>query len=287
MSAQIYPCLVNVIINLACEVRRPVKDDRTKMTTLVWLVTAALCATPTVSSLSLRVANSSSTEFSAQLKPGDATAFDLNENHTLHVELATTFTAPPKVHVVALECGSYSVSFPFTFRQGKLSIAFTPLKLRKLYKHAEVYNLRLLVSDPQLKAPLFWDVAKVTYITDGEVVDNYEDVEWDFQPPVKTPSGFVVRVFTLIMFVPFAVLLVLLLANGCNCGYFPRSIEAVISLAFVAGLGAFFAFFIYFWRYVTFEEMFKYLLVIVPVLGILLRGALVGRAKMAVKVHSE
>jgi hypothetical protein len=40
---------------------------------------------------------------------------------------------------------------------------------------------------------------------------------------------------------------------------------------------------VYFWRFVTFEEMFKYLLVIVPVLGILLRGALGARAKMAAR----
>ena len=253
----------------------------------VWLIAPSLCASAAVSSLSLQVKGASETEFSAQLKPGESTAFDLNENHTLQIEIATTFLAAPKSHVVSLEAGSHSVSFPFAFRQGKLSITFTQAKLKRLYKHAGVYNLRVMVADPLLARPLFWDVAKVTYVTEGEVVDNFEDVEWDFQPPVKTPNAFVVRVFTLIMIVPFAALLLLLLANGCNCGYFPHSIEAIFSMLFVAGLAGLLAFFVYFWRYVTFEEMFKYLLVIVPVLGILLRGALVGRAKMAAKAHRE
>jgi hypothetical protein len=211
-------------------------------------------------------------------------SFELDENHTLSLTVASTFTSAPKHHVVALESGPYSVSTVLNFKGGALSIALTSAKLRKLYKHSGKYNLRLAIADPLLEAPILWHVAVVDYIALGEVVDNFTDVEWDFTPPPKTPNPLLTTIFTYLMFVPLVVLLGLLLANGVNCGYFPRSFfDAIVSLAFVAGLGAFFAFFVYFWRYVTFEEMFKYLLGIVPLLGILLRGALGGRAKMAAR----
>ena len=254
---------------------------------LFWLAASSFCATAQLSSLQLDVTDQTETVFTTQLKPGETAKLDLNENHTFKLDLATTFLAAPKSHVVVFEAGAHSVSFPMSFRQGHLSIVFTPLKLRRLYKHPGLYNVRVMVADPAMERPMFWHVAVVNYITENEVVDNFTDVEWDFQPPAKTPSAFLTRLFTLIMVVPFFVLIVLLLANGLNCGYFPRSVEALFSMLFTVALGAFFAFFVYFWRYVTFEEMFKYLLVIVPVLGLLLRGALVGRAKMAVKLHSE
>lgn len=254
---------------------------------LLWLAASSFCARAVLSSVQLNVTDQGANVFAQQLKPGETASFDLNENYTLKLELSTTFSTPPKSHAVVFEGGAHSVSFPLSFRQGRLSIVFTPHKLYRLYKHAGSYNIRVMVADPSMDRPIFWHVAVVNYITENEVVDDFTDVEWDFQPPPRTPSAFVTRVFTLVMFVPFGVLMVLLLANGCNLGYFPRSIEALWSLLFVSGLAGFFAFFIYFWRYVTFEEMFKYLLVIVPVLGILLRGALVGRAKMAAKLHNE
>jgi hypothetical protein len=63
---------------------------------------------------------------------------------------------------------------------------------------------------------------------------------------------------------PFAALAALLLANGANCWLFPRTpCDAAVSLAF----------FVRYWRAVTFEQMFRCLLVAVPALGALLRGA--------------
>lgn len=247
----------------------------------LWLVAGAF-AQAKISSVSLNVLNKSQLLFSETLKPKESTTFELNENFTLKVEVKTTFKKAPKSHVIVMECGQYSVSYPMTFRDTKLSFNFLPNKLARLYKHSEKYNLRMMIADPSLDAPLFWDLAKVDFIANGEVVDNFTDVEWDFNPPEKTPSAFVTKMFTMALLAPCALLVILLLKNGINFGYFPRNfIDAIVSLMFVAGLGGFFLFFVYFWKYVHFEDMFKYLLMIVPVLALLLRGALIGRAKMA------
>jgi hypothetical protein len=235
--------------------------------------------------LTLQVLNHSRGVFEKKLTPvSPPYSFTLNENFTLSLSLAGPFTSAPKHHVVVLESGIYSVSVPFIFKSPALTASLPPVKLRKLYKHSGTYNLRIMVSDRSLQAPLLWHAGIVAYEANGEVVDNFTDVEWDFEPPPKTPGRFLTQVFSLLMFVPFGILLILLLINGVNCGYFPNSFfGAIVSLSFVAGLGAFFAFFVYFWKYVTFEDMFKYLLVILPGLGILLRGALGGRAKMVAK----
>jgi hypothetical protein len=240
-----------------------------------------------ISKLSIQILDGSKTVSEADLAPPERTSLALNENLTLQLVLATTFRAAPKHQVCVLESGVYSVSSPFSFKERKLSLALHPSKLRKLYKHAAVYNLRIAISDSALSEPFLWEVGTINYETWGEVFDNFSDVEWDFQPDPKTPNALLTFVFTLVMFVPFGVFLLLLLLNGVNCGYFPRSpFDAIVSLAFVIGLGGFFGFFVYFWKFVTFEEMCKDLLVIVPVLGLLLRGALVGRAKMEAS-HSD
>jgi ABC-type microcin C transport system permease subunit YejB len=83
------------------------------------------------------------------------------------------------------------------------------------------------------------------------------------------------------MFVPFAILVVMLVANGSNFGYFPRvPLDVLVSIAVVAGLGAFF---VHFWLHVTFEQMCVYVLAFVAALGSLLRGTLKGRAKMVAR----
>ena len=255
---------------------------------LACLAASCFCGSTALSSLSLQVVHGSDIVYQAKLNLGEKTAFDLNENHTLRVQLETRFESAPKSHVIVFEQGTHSVSFPFNFRQGQMTFAFAPSKLKKLYKHGGPYSLRLMVADPSMEHPVFWTVADVNYITENEVVDNFTDVEWDFQPAPRTPPPLVTKVFTILMIVPFVILIFLLLVNGCNLGYFPKSFfDAIASLLFVIALGCFFVFFVYFWRALTFETMFKYLLVIVPVLGLLLRRALIGRAKMAIKDHVE
>jgi hypothetical protein len=248
---------------------------------LALLLAFTFCDQNSISKLSIEILNNSKVVHSVKLSPPEATSLSLNENLTLQLALTTTFRSIPKHHVCVIESGIYSVSSPFSYKDKQLTIAFAPSKLRKLYKHAAVYNLRLAVADPSLPAPLFWNVGTIDYETWGEVFDNFTDVDWDFQPDPKTPNPFLTFVFTLVMFVPFGIFLLLLLLNGVNCGYFPRSLlDAGVSLAFVICLGGFFAFFVYFWKFLTFEEMCRDLLGIVPVLGVLLRGALVVRAKL-------
>jgi hypothetical protein len=106
-------------------------------------------------------------------------------------------------------------------------------------------------------------------------------MRWDCQPDPKTPYPFLTFVFTLVMFVSFGIFLLLLPLRGFNWGYFPRSLfDAIFSMGFAASLGAFFGFFVYFRKYVTFEEICIYLLVPVPVLGIRLPRALIERANV-------
>jgi hypothetical protein len=141
-----------------------------------------------------------------------------------------------------------------------------------------------MVADYQLAAPLFWSVARVDYETWGEVVDNFADTEWDFEPPPKTPSPLLTKVFSTVMFIPFGLLLILLVRNGINFGDFPRApFDALVSLALVAGLGAFFPFFHHFWKHITFEKMCVYVLAFIAALAQLLRGPLKGRAKMVAR----
>ena len=137
-----------------------------------------------------------------------------------------------------------------------------------------------MVSDESMDSPLFWNVAKVNFVANGEVFDNFTDVEWDFQPPKQTPKVIVTQVFNILMFVPFLILVVLLLINGINCGYFPRNFfYAILSLAFVVAFGGFLAFFVYFWKYIHFEDMIKYTFIALLILGVLLHFALIGRNK--------
>lgn len=233
-----------------------------------------------IGELTMKVHTGSTVAELRTLKAGETAELDLSENQTLSLALETNFAAAPKNSVAVLESGAHAVTSPFNYRSGSLTLAFTPTKLRRLYKHSGMYDLRLMVSDSAMDAPLFWSVAKVNFIANNEVVDNYTDVEWDFQPPKATPKAAVTRIFSALMFVPFLLLIVLLLANGVNCGYFPHNIfYAAMSLAFVAALGGFLAFFVYFWRYIHFEDMLRYMLGAMLILGVLLRFALVGRSK--------
>ena len=138
----------------------------------------------------------------------------------------------------------------------------------------------------------FREIGTVDFIANGEVVDNWTDVEWDFQQPHKDPADSLINLFSMLMYAPLVILVLLLLVNGINCGYFPHNpIYALFSLAFVGAFGAFLYYFLIFWREIHFEDMLKQLCLILPVLGILLFFALQGRAKMvdryAQKVKSD
>ena len=202
-----------------------------------------------IEALSLKIQEGSLVVQSKELQIGESTTFDLTENQTLSLKLQTQFKSTPKSQVCVLELGVHSVTSLFNFRNGYLTLAFTPKKLSKLYKHSGVYDLKLMINDKVLNSPFFWNIAKVNFIANNEVVDNFTDVEWDFQPPKPTPKPIITQFFTIMMVVAFVILLFLLFANGINCGYFPHNfIDAVFSLAFVASLGAFFVFFVYFWK---------------------------------------
>jgi hypothetical protein len=213
-----------------------------------------------------------------KLNIGENMPFGLNDNWTLSLDFAKIFQTSPKHHVVALESGVFSVSSALNFKAEYLTLALAPTRL---HKHSAVYDLRLIVADQRVAAPLFWSVARVEYETWGEFVKTFADTEWDFEPPPKTPSPLLTKVFTGLMFVPFAVLVVMLVANGINFGYFPRApLDVLVSITFVAGLGAFF---VHFWLHVTFEQMCVYVLVFVATLGPLLRGALKRGSKMVAR----
>lgn len=220
-----------------------------------------------------------------KLSLGETTSFNLTENETLSLSLATDFAEAPSYTSCVLELGSHAVTSTFKYQKSKSLVAdFTPIKLKKLYKHSGKYQLSLLVSDQSSEKPFTWKIGTVDFIANNEVVDNFTDVEWDFQPPPATPKLLITETFNLLMLLPFAILIILLLINGINCGYFPRNfIDAIFSLAFVVCLGAFFGYFYIFWKDIYFEDMIKSLVPISLVLGFLLRRALIGRKKMIVR----
>ena len=216
--------------------------------------------------------------------PGKSFDFGITENETLSLSLRTTLKSAPKHHVVSLEHGMHTIAATMQWKNGNLEASFTPTKLKKLFKHSEDYSLNMFVADPSLGKPFSWTVGIVAFTANNEVVDNFTDVEWDFQPPHPTPSPFLTHIFNLLMLGPFGILIILLLVNGINFGYFPHNfIDAIFSMAFVACLGAFFYYFIVFWKSIHFEDMMRSLIPIVLVLGFLLRRALIGRAKMVAR----
>ncbi|KAH0786355.1 dolichyl-diphosphooligosaccharide--protein glycosyltransferase subunit 2 [Histomonas meleagridis] len=255
---------------------------------LVCFFTYILSKPYVIEGLSLTVQQGSTTVEKKELGVGETTSFDLTENQTLSLKLQTQFKSTPKNQVCVLELGVHSVTSVFNFRNGFLTLSFTPKKLQKLYKHSGVYDLKLMINDKVLDSPFFWNIAKVNFIANNEVVDNFTDVEWDFQPPKPTPKPIITQLFTIMMIGAFVILIILLFVNGINCGYFPHNfVDAILSLAFVVSLGAFFVFFVYFWKYITFVDMLKYILCAFVVLGTLLRFALVGRNKMVQKAKVQ
>lgn len=210
----------------------------------------------------------------------------LTENQTLTCKAKSSLDHAPVHAFYVLENGPYSLTGEMVFKN-ELSFRIKPKQLEQLYKHSALYSLKvsILVKDED---PIMKEIAKVQFTANGEVRDNFTDVEWDFQEPHKQPAAIVVKSLTFAMFVPLLVLLVLLCINGCNCGYFPHNFfDAIFSLTFVGALGAFFYYFIVFWRSINFEEMLKQLCIIIPALGLLLRLALSGRAKMVDRREAE
>jgi len=236
-----------------------------------------------IQSLNLKVTEGGRTVFEKDIIPGNIVETAMNESSTLTGTISGDFSKSMKYQNFALENGAYSITGSMTYRNNKLSFVINPAKLEKLYKHAGIYNLRIVIHDQSLDEPLIWTVAKIDYKAIGEDKDNFTDVEWDFQPAKKQPKEITIKVFTYATYLPLAVLVILLLKNGFNLGYFPRSLEALPSLAFIAGFGGFLYYFIIFWKQITFEEMLLKLCMIIPILAILLRYALIGRSKMVLK----
>lgn len=214
-------------------------------------------------------------------KGNEVASFNMTENQTVHATIVGPKTAAKNAFWV-LEQGTYSIVdtlSPKTNYVAKLN----PRILTGLYKHPGVYSLKVSISY-EGETPIMKEIAKIDFIANGEVFDNFTDVEWDFQKPHAQPGRFIVHVFKLVSFAPIGVLIILLLINGCNCGYFPRNFfDAIFSITFVAAFGVFLYYFIIFWKTIHFEQMLLQLCIIFPSLLILLRLALRGRAKMAAR----
>ena len=207
----------------------------------------------------------------------------LNENQTMEILVQTTFDKKPFHSVFLMENSVYHISSPFMFRKPNLQILLNPTTLSKLYKHSGKYSMSMMVADPSLNEPFAWDFGDVEFSANGEVVDNFTDTEWDFQKEGARPKVTITLAFTGLMILPLIVLVVLLFSNKCNCGYFPRSFDAFFTLVFIASLGALYYLFFVFWKRINFIDMLKYLCIVLPLMGISLRRALIGRAKMAAR----
>lgn len=212
---------------------------------------------------------------------GEIPTISCTENETLSFFISTNIKSKPSDSVISIENGIHSISSVMTHKNSQLQATFSPNQLGHLNKHSAVYSVKILIYDSGMDKPLLEEIAKLDFTATGEDVDNFTDVEWDFQPPHPKLGSFKVKIFNVLACVPFGIFILLFFLNGINFGYFPRHFfDAIFSLVFVVSLGAFFVFFIYFWRKIHFEDMIKYLCFIVPVLGLLLRRALIGRAKM-------
>lgn len=138
-----------------------------------WLAVSYSAGAAEIQSLNLNIKRGKDIISNADLKPGEVIHVDLNENSTMSVNLVTTFIKAPRNHVIVMECGAHSISFPMNYKNGRLSFEFTPQRLSKLYKYSGLYNLKLMVADKSLEKPLFLNVAKVNFIADGRE-DNLE-----------------------------------------------------------------------------------------------------------------
>ena len=217
---------------------------------------------------------------------GEKPTITCTENQSLSFSIQTNLTTRPKNSIITMRLGVHEISGLMEFTAPNLRFQFTPQKFFELYKHSGIYTVTALYCNSP--PPVKYDLAYVNFQANNEVVDNFTDVEWDFQPPHPRISGSKVYLFNILAFVPICFLIFLYFLNGINFDYFPNNLfDSICSLAFIISLALFFAYFIIFWKKIHFEDMLKSLCFIVPILGILLRGALRGRKRMVEIIHQK
>ena len=240
-------------------------------TMIVWLLLlGGSSKEPPISVLHLKILTQEKIPSEYVLRPGETTDITLTENDTLIVSLATNIETPPESHVIVLESGVHSASFPFTFKSGTLTFSFTPKTLRRLHGHSGVYSLKAMLAWRN-NEPIFWNIARVNFLSDGT-----EDAAYVSDEDDDSRMGVVLAVATGVVFVASAAAL----CSG-NCGYFPHTLaDAGVSLCFVGSLGVFLVLLFYLGRVVTNVQLAMFVVVSIPVLGLLLRQALTVRTKM-------
>ena len=244
---------------------------------IVWLLfLGGSTKDPPISVLHLKILTQEKIPSEFVLRPGETTDVTLTENDTLTVSLATNIETPPESHVIVLESGVHSASFPFTFKSGTLTFSFSPKRLRRLRGHSGVYNLKMMLAWSNSE-PIFWNIARVNFLSDGtEDVAGVDDDFDDSDEDANSRMSMVLAVVTGIVFVASAAAV----CSG-NCGYFPHTMtDAGVSLCFVVSLGIFLVLLFYFGRFLTSVQLGMFLVISIPVLGLLLRQALTVRTKM-------
>lgn len=126
------------------------------------------------------------------------------------------------------------------------------------------YSIDLIVGDAVIENPLSWSLGdvKLTFnddVTPPQLAGQYEkkpEISHMFREPEKRPLTAVSNFFTVLVALPFLVLLVLWIKLGANVSNLPLSLSA---LGFHLGLGAIFGLYgMYFWKLNMFETL-KYL----------------------------
>lgn len=202
----------------------------------------------------------------------------ISENHTMTIRLFSDSNGANMSNYWSIFNSFYSISGLFTLSDKSMTTTIRPRGFEKLYKHSGIYNLEVMVSSSDTAS--VYDIGTIDFYANGEVMDNWTDVEWDFQVPVKQPRKSIIYLFTLLSYLPLVALIVLLSWNDFNFGYHPSTYHAVFTDGFTILFGYLLYRFYVFWRSINFEDFIAELSMIVPILLVFLHFALKGRAMM-------